>query len=235
MERKEELVVLLDEFKEVKGIFEMDNEICELFDYYILELTKDIQSQYTIDEQLYYHFDSLGKLSQYYNSALCSEKDINDFLKNYNEIAPVKLNYEIVSVEDEVEMQEFISYVNEVENGYQKYKDNNYHVPTPTVVVIKPDKETPEQDTMESRQTKTESNMEEILETLINFEITSLQRNYNANELMYMKTDYIRDLFEICYKLKNGIKSKYDLLLDFQSMYNFEYEFSNQEITIKLV
>lgn len=233
MERKkEELLILLDEFNEVKGIFEIDNEICELLNYYILELTKDIQSNYTVDEQLHYHFEALGKLSKYYDSGYFNKKDVSDFLKIYNEIAQVKLSYETVTVEDEVEMQEFISYVNEVENGYQKYKDNNYSVPIPTIVVTKPDKETP-QDTLTMTKINTESNIEDMLITMIKLELYSLNDEYSTDEMMFEKTDYFRNIFEICYKIKNDITSKNNLLLEFQKVYNNEYALKEQAITIE--
>ncbi|MDW4404533.1 hypothetical protein QI045_13665 [Staphylococcus saprophyticus] len=227
---KEELIVLLDEFHEVKGIFEVENEICELLDYYILEITKEIQSNYTVDEQLYYHFDSLGKLSKYYNSSFVNEKDVSDFLKIYNEIAPVKLNYEIVSVEDEVEMQEFISYVNETENGYQKYKDNNYQIPIPTIIVKHPeDKQNSEVFIKEVNK------IDEIIECIINKELKRL-RNINTEDILDTKYSYVLELLDIYDKLiKENFTNKpsYHLLYELKEVFDYEYTFIGIEMEIE--
>lgn len=226
------LYVLLDEFKEVKGTYEED-ELSDLVKYYTEELIKEIQSHYTIDEQLEYHFESLGKLSKFHDKPIYDEQELSDFIRIYNEIAPLKFHYEIVTVQDEVEEQNFIKYINETENGYQKYKDNNYNLPTPLIVVTKPDKLTPQQDSLRMTNTNTESNIEDMLTTMISLEICSLNENYSSEEIMFEKTDYFRDIFEICYKIKNGITSKYNLLLEFQKIYNNEYALKEQEITIE--
>ncbi|WP_436962806.1 hypothetical protein [Staphylococcus shinii] len=230
---KIELCVLLDEYEEVKGTFEIEYELCELVDYYILEITKEIQANYIIDEQLVYHFESLGKLSKFYNIPISNVQDIKGFLKIYNEIAPVKFHYEIVKVEDEIEEQNFIEYINETENGFQKYKDNNYRLPTSSIVVTKPDKETPLQDSLKMTSANTERNIEDMLTTMIKLELYSLNDEYSTEEMMFEKTDYFRYIFEICYKIKDNITSKYNLLLEFQKVYNNEYPLKEQAITIE--
>ncbi len=229
---KIKLCVLLDEFGEVKGTFEVEYELCELVDYHILELIKEIQSNYTIDEQLEYHFESLGELSKFYNRPIDNEQEVYNFIKIYNKITPVKLSYEIVEVDDEVEEQLFIEYINETENGFQKYKDNNYKLPTPIIVVTKPDKETP-QASLTMTKTNIESNIEDMLKTMISLETYTLTENYNSEKIMLEKADYFRNLFDICYKIKNGITSKYNLLLEFQKVYNNEYALKEQAITIE--
>ncbi|MDG0844608.1 hypothetical protein M4L39_14460 [Staphylococcus equorum] len=100
-----ELCVLLDEFKNIKGTFKVENELCELIDFYILELTKDIQAKNTLDEQLVNQFETLGKLSKFYNRPISNEYEISNFIKNYNEIAPVKLSYKTIKIDDEVKEQ----------------------------------------------------------------------------------------------------------------------------------
>ncbi|WP_436949351.1 hypothetical protein [Staphylococcus shinii] len=229
---KIELCVLLDEYEEVKGIFEIEYELCELVDYYILELTKEIQANYIIDEQLVYHFEALGKLSKFYDRPISNVQEVKDFLKIYNEIAPVKFHYEIVKVEDEIDEQNFIEYINETENGFQKYKDNNYRLPTSNIIVTKPDKETP-LDSLTMTKTNTESNIEDMLTTMIKLELYSLNDEYSTEEMMFEKTNYFRDIFEICYKIKNNITAKYNLLLEFQKVYNNEYAIKEQAITIE--
>lgn len=228
-----ELCVLLDEYEEVKGIFEVDYELCELVDYYILEITKEVQANYVIDEQLIYHFESLGKLSKFYNRPISNVQQIKDFLKIYNEIAPVKFHYEIIKVEDEIEEQNFIEYINETENGFQKYKDNNYRLPISSIVVTKPDKETPLQDSLKMTSANTDSNIEDMLTTMIKIELYSLNDEYSTEEMMFQKTDYFRSIFDICYKIKNNNTPKYNLLLEFQKVYNKEYALKEQAITIE--
>lgn len=225
-----ELIVLLDEIKEVKGIFEVENEICELIDYHIVDIAKDIQEHFTVDEQLFYHFDSLGKLSKFYNSAFVNESDVSEFLKIYNEIASVKLNYELVTVKDEVEMQEFISYVNEIEDGYQKYKDNNYQIPNQTIIVHHPE------DIQNSQvYKKNVHQIDEIIERIVIVELNRL-KNVQIENILEDKSSYLMSLLEIYQDLEENRfldKSSNDLLIRLKELFDDEYELLGVEIKIE--
>ena len=229
----ENLYVVIDEYNDVKGVYEED-ELQEFVNDYSIELANEIQRNYTIQEQFDFHLEILGKMSEYYNGFTISKDDLKNFLDCYNVIAPDKLRYEIVQVVDEIEVQNFIEYINETEDGYQKYKDNNHKIPTPIIVVNKPNKETP---LASLRMTKrfTESNIEDMLKTMImiSLETYTLTENYNSSKIMFEKADYFRNLFDICYKIKNGITSKYNLLLEFQKVYNNECALKEQAITIE--
>lgn len=229
----ENIYVVIDEYNDVKGIYEED-ELQEFVKYYSVELANEIQRNYTIQEQFDFHLEILGKMSEYYNGFTISKDDLKNFLACYNVIAPDKLRYEIVQVVDEIEVQNFIEYINETEDGYQKYKDNNHKVPTPIIVVNKPNKETP-LDSLRMTKRFTESNIEDMLKTMImiDLETYTLTENYNSSKIMLEKADYFRNLFDICYKIKNGITSKYNLLLEFQKVYNNECALKEQAITIE--
>ena len=227
----ENLYVIIDEYNDVKGVYEED-ELQEFVNDYSIELANEIQRNYTIQEQFDFHLEILGKMSEYYNGFTISKDDLKNFLACYNVIAPDKLRYEIVQVVDEIEVQNFIEYINETEDGYQKYKDNNHKVPTPIIVVNKPNKETP-LDSLRMTKRFTESNIEDMLKTMISLETYTLTENYNSSKIMLEKADYFRNLFDICYKIKNGITSKYNLLLEFQKVYNNECALKEQAITIE--
>lgn len=227
----ENLYVVIDEYNDVKGIYEED-ELQEFVNYYSVELANEIQRNYTIQEQFDFHLEILGKMSEYYNGFTISKDDLKNFLACYNVIAPDKLRYEIVQVVDEIEVQIFIEYINETEDGYQKYKDNNHKIPTPIIVVNKPDKETP-QASMRMTKRFTESNIEDMLTTMISLETYTLTENYNSSKIMLEKADYFKNIFEICYQIKNGITSKYNLLLEFQKVYNNEYTLKEQALKIE--
>lgn len=225
-----ELIVLLDEFKEVKGIFEIENEICELIDYHIVDIAKDIQEHYTVDEQLFYHFDSLGKLSKFYNSAFVNESDVSEFLKIYNEIASVKLNYELVTAKDEVEMQEFIRYVNEIENGYQKYKENNYQIPHKTIIVHHPED-------MQNSQvyTKEIHQEDEIIENIITTELNRL-KNIETEDILENKSSYlinILGIYQIMQENRFFNDSCNELLIRLKDLFDAEYEMLGIELKIE--
>ncbi|RIM90457.1 hypothetical protein BU104_14375 [Staphylococcus xylosus] len=68
---------------------------------------------------------------------------------------------------------------------------------------------------------------------MIKLELYSLNDKYSTDEMIFKKTDYFRDIFDICYKIKNNITSKYNLLLEFQKVYNNEYSLKEQAITIE--
>ena len=229
----ENLYVVIDEYNDVKGVYEED-ELQEFVNDYSIELANEIQRNYTIQEQFDFHLEILGKMSEYYNGFTISKDDLKNFLDCYNVIAPDKLRYEIVQVVDEIEVQNFIEYINETEDGYQKYKDNNHKIPTPIIVVNKPNKETP-LDSLRMTKRFTESNIEDMLKTMImiSLETYTLTENYNSSKIMLEKADYFRNLFDICYKIKNGITSKYNLLLEFQKVYNNECALKEQAITIE--
>jgi hypothetical protein len=231
----ENLYVFVDEYKEVKGIYEED-EIGEFFNDYLIELTTEIEEHYTIGEQLEMHLNVLGVLSKYYDIMNINfDKDIREYIALYNMIAPNRLVFEKVEDVEEDEIQDIIEYINKTKDGWNKFKKNNYEIPTQTIVLTKPDKETPNIDSMKITTTLTENNVEEMLTDIIKSEIYGLAHNYNSLELMFDKTDYLRDLLDICYEMKNGTTTNINLLKEFQEIYNNEHMLANQEITIDYI
>ncbi|WP_436875308.1 hypothetical protein [Mammaliicoccus sciuri] len=235
LEMYQELYVFTNEYHEVIGIYE-DDEITEFFNYYFDDIVNQISKNYSLSEFIEYHIECVSNLTKYYKQNtvnLKDDKDVIEFLKLYNEIAPDKLKYEKVTVLDD-EIQDFIKYVNTVDDGFKKYKVNNC-IPVKKIKVTKPDSDTPNIDKMVITELCTESNIEEILNTLMSMEIERLQTDYNSMELLYDKTDYLRDILDISYKVKNNLKNIYDLLLEFQKVYNEEFSLANYEIKIEFI
>ena len=108
----------------------------------------------------------LGELACFYDRDyidLINNKDIDEFLDIYNELTQEPLQVDRIVVNDEVEEQDFIEYINNIENGFQKYKDNSYSIPTTKIIVKKTYREMPDLETITIEDEKTEENIEEIL------------------------------------------------------------------------
>lgn len=225
----ENLYVVIDEFNGVNGIYEED-ELQELVKYYSEGLANEIQSNYTIQEQFNYHFEILGKISKYYDFFRINENEIKDFLSLYNIIAPNKLRYEIIQVVDEIEVQEFIKFVNETENGYQKYKDNNYQIPYQTIIVKYPEDEQNSEVFI-----KEVNKIDEIIECIITKELKRL-RNINTEDILNTKYSYVLELLDIYDKLmKENFRNELScaLLNELKEIFEYEYTFIGIEMEIE--
>ncbi|MGI2256963.1 hypothetical protein [Staphylococcus cohnii] len=225
----ENLYVVIDEFNGVNGIYEED-ELQELVKYYSEELANEIQSNYTIQEQFDYHFEILGKMSKYYDCLTISENEIANFLSLYNLIAQGNLRYEIIQVVDEVEIQEFIKFVNETENGYQKFKNNNYQIPIQTIIVKHPEDEQNSEVFI-----KEVNKIDEIIECIITKELKRL-RNINTEDILDTKYSYLLELLDIYDKLiKENFTNQpsYDLLYELKEVFEYEYTFIGIEMEIE--
>ena len=225
----EDLYVVIDEYNDVKGIYEED-ELQEFVNDYSVELANEIQRHYTIQEQFDFHFEILGKMSEYYNGFTISKDNLKNFLACYNVIAPNKLRYEIIQVVDEVEMQEFISYVNETENGYQKYKENNFQIPTQTIIVHHPE------DIQNSQVYKKDIHqIDEIIERIVIVELKRL-KNIKTEDILEEKSSYLMSLLEIYQDLEENRfldKPSNDLLIRLKELFDDEYELLGVEIKIE--
>ena len=225
----EDLYVVIDEYNDVKGIYEED-ELQEFVNDYSVELANEIQRHYTIQEQFDFHFEILGKMSEYYNGFTISKDNLKNFLACYNVIAPNKLRYEIIQVVDEVEMQEFISYVNETENGYQKYKENNYQIPTQTIIVHHPE------DIQNSQVYKKDIHqIDEIIERIVVVELKRL-KNVMTEDNLEEKSLYLMSLLEIYQDLEENRfldKPSNDLLIRLKELFDDEYGLLGVEIKIE--
>ena len=87
---------------------------------------KDIQRNYSIQEQLENHIITLGKLANYYQLFQVNMKgneDLNNYLKLYNEIAPDKLAYEMIEI-DVSDEAIAIAYI--CDNGLEEFKRSNF-------------------------------------------------------------------------------------------------------------
>lgn len=225
----EDLYVVIDEYNDVKGIYEED-ELQEFVNDYSVELANEIQRHYTIQEQFDFHLEILGKMSEYYNGFTISKDNLKNFLACYNVIAPNKLRYEIIQVVDEVEMQEFISYVNETENGYQKYKENNFQIPTQTIIVHHPE------DIQNSQVYKKDIHqIDEIIERIVIVELKRL-KNVQTEDILENKSSYLMSLLEIYQDLEENRfldKPSNDLLIRLKELFDYEYELLGVEIKIE--
>lgn len=225
----ENLYVVIDEYNDVKGVYEED-ELQEFVNDYSVELANEIQRNYTIQEQFDFHLEILGKMSEYYNGFTISKDNLKNFLACYNVIAPNKLRYEIIQVVDEVEMQEFISYVNETENGYQKYKDNNYQIPSQTIIVHHPE------DIQNSQVYKKDVHqIDEIIEGIVIKELNRL-KIIQTEDILEDKSSYLMSLLEIYQDLEENRfldKPSNDLLIRLKELFDDEYELLGVEIKIE--
>ncbi|WP_436894456.1 hypothetical protein [Staphylococcus gallinarum] len=225
----ENLYVVIDEYNDVKGVYEED-ELQEFVNDYSVELANEIQRNYTIQEQFDFHLEILGKMSEYYNGFTISKDNLKNFLACYNVIAPDKLRYEIIQVVDEVEMQEFISYVNETENGYQKYKDNNYQIPSQTIIVHHPE------DIQNSQVYKKDVHqIDEIIERIVIVELKRL-KNVQTEDILENKSSYLMSLLEIYQDLEENRfldKPSNDLLIRLKELFDDEYMLLGVEIKIE--
>lgn len=228
------LYVFTNYDNKVIGTYE-EEEIKEFFNDYTLECATEIQNNYSVRTQLYYHLRDLGELACFYDRDyidLINNKDIDEFLDIYNELTQEPLQVDRIVVNDEVEEQDFIEYINNIENGFQKYKDNSYSIPTTKIIVKKTYREMPDLETITIEDEKTEENIEEILCFFLEEEITSLKDDYSTKELLFDKTDYLRSILEISYRLKNKLTSNYNLLYEFKDLYDYEHYFSNSPMII---
>lgn len=118
-------VIYKEDDKQIYGNYTED-EIGFLIDETLEYLMKDIQRNYSIQEQLENHIITLGKLANYYQLFQVNMKgneDLNNYLKLYNEIAPDKLAYEMIEI-DVSDEAIAIAYI--CDNGLEEFKRSNF-------------------------------------------------------------------------------------------------------------
>lgn len=117
-------VIYKEDDKQIYGNYTED-EIGFLIDETLEYLIDDIQRNYSIQEQLENHVITLGKLANYYQKFqvnMTYNKDLNNYLKLYNKIAPDKLDYEMVEI-DVCDESIAIAYI--CDNGLEEFKHSN--------------------------------------------------------------------------------------------------------------
>lgn len=118
-------VIYKEDDKQIYGNYTED-EISFLIDETLEFLMEDIQRNYSIQEQLENHIITLGKLANYYQLFqvnMTDNKDLNNYLKLYNKIAPDKLGYEMVEI-DVCDEAIAIAYI--CDNGLEEFKRSNF-------------------------------------------------------------------------------------------------------------
>ncbi len=221
------LYVFSDEYKEAKGIYE-DMEISDFFNYYIESVIESVEKHYTIYERIEYHYENIGLLMEFYKKhRIESDLEIVRFLEIYNEIAPDKLFYEKIEV-DEEHQQVVTDFI--FEYGITKYKKHKDEDLLPKVEVIW---KRPNKDSLLLKEYQ--KDVEKIVEYILIQEIDRIYKDYCAEQLLlFEKYYYLNDLLICANKIEDFRYEKIDVLTDLQKIYNEEFEFTESEIIVNL-
>src|SRR5699024_4368504 len=220
------LYVFSDEYEEAKGIYE-DMEISDFFNYYIESVIESVEKHYTIYEKIEYHYEYIGLLMKFYKKChIESDLEIDEFLNIYNEIAPDKLFYEKIEV-DEDNQQVVTDFI--FEYGIDKYKKHKGEDLLPKVEVIW---DRPNKDSLILNEYQ--KDVEKIVEYILIQEIDRVYKDYCAEQLLFEKYYYLQDLLTFENKIEDFRYDKIDVLTDLQRIYNEEFVFTDSEIIVNL-
>ncbi|CAC7179592.1 hypothetical protein D8062_00315 [Staphylococcus aureus] len=220
------LYVFSDEYEEAKGIYE-DMEISDFFNYYIESVIESVEKHYTIYEKIEYHYEYIGLLMKFYKKYhIESDLEIDEFLNIYNEIAPDKLFYEKIEV-DEDNQQVVTDFI--FEYGIDKYKKHKGEDLLPKVEVIW---DRPNKDSLILNEYQ--KDVEKIVEYILIQEIDRVYKDYCAEQLLFEKYYYLQDLLTCANKIEDFRYDKIDVLTDLQRIYNEEFVFTDSEIIVNL-
>jgi len=220
------LYVFSDEYEEAKGIYE-DMEISDFFNYYIESVIESVEKHYTIYEKIEYHYEYIGLLMKFYKKChIESDLEIDEFLNIYNEIAPDKLFYEKIEV-DEDNQQVVTDFI--FEYGIDKYKKHKGEDLLPKVEVIW---DRPNKDSLILNEYQ--KDVEKIVEYILIQEIDRVYKDYCAEQLLFEKYYYLQDLLTCANKIEDFRYDKIDVLTDLQRIYNEEFVFTDSEIMVNL-
>ena len=220
------LYVFSDEYEEAKGIYE-DMEISDFFNYYIESVVESVEKHYTIYEKIEYHYEYIGLLMKFYKKYhIESDLEIDEFLNIYNEIAPDKLFYEKIEV-DEDNQQVVTDFI--FEYGIDKYKKHKGEDLLPKVEVIW---DRPNKDSLILNEYQ--KDVEKIVEYILIQEIDRVYKDYCAEQLLFEKYYYLQDLLTCANKIEDFRYDKIDVLTDLQRIYNEEFVFTDSEIIVNL-
>ncbi|MDW4211716.1 hypothetical protein QI209_12255 [Staphylococcus saprophyticus] len=220
------LYVFSDEYEEAKGIYQ-DMEISDFFNYYIESVIESVEKHYTIYEKIEYHYEYIGLLMKFYKKYhIESDLEIDEFLNIYNEIAPDKLFYEKIEV-DEDNQQVVTDFI--FEYGIDKYKKHKGEDLLPKVEVIW---DRPNKDSLILNEYQ--KDVEKIVEYILIQEIDRVYKDYCAEQLLFEKYYYLQDLLTCANKIEDFRYDKIDVLTDLQRIYNEEFVFTDSEIIVNL-
>src|SRR5699024_5771855 len=155
-----------------------------------------------------------------------NELEIVRFLEIYNEIAPDKLFYEKIEV-DEEHQQVVTDFI--FEYGITKYKKHKDEDLLPKVEVIW---KRPNKDSLLLKEYQ--KDVEKIVEYILIQEIDRIYKDYCAEQLLFEKYYYLNDLLICANKIEDFRYEKIDVLTDLQKIYNEEFEFTESEIIVNL-
>lgn len=221
---KLKLYVFSNEYKEAKGVYEED-EIGDFFKYYIEEVINGIEEHYSIYERIEYHYKNIGLLVEYFNkNYIENDSELDEFLKIYNEIANEKLEFESILVDEDNQqlVTEFI-----FKNGIEKYKANKGKDLLPKVEVLW-NRKFDESLVLSEYQ----KDVHKIIKLILIKEIDRVYKDYCAEQLLFEKSDYLRDLLKIKNALDDFRKDNMEVLFELYKIYNDEFESAENELII---
>ncbi|EMB9404439.1 hypothetical protein U9650_002316 [Staphylococcus pseudintermedius] len=220
------LYVFSDEYEEAKGVYE-DMEIRDFFNYYIESVIELVEKHYTIYERIEYHYEYIGLLMEFYmKHRIESDLEIERFLEIYNEIAPDKLFYERIEV-DENNQQVVTDFI--FEYGIAKYKKHKDKDLLPKVEVIwdRPNKES-------LILKEDQKDVGKIVEYILIQEIDRVYKDYSAKQLLFEKNYYLENLLTCANAIEDFRYKKIDVLTDLQKIYNEEFVFTESQMIVNL-
>ncbi|MCG1169207.1 hypothetical protein K4S71_09680 [Staphylococcus epidermidis] len=214
---------------DIKGIYDIE-EINMFFDEFIYELVKEINENYSIEEQLSYHLKYIGKLTDFYDKYPCQlnmeeNQSLEKFIKIYNEIAPEKLEYKEIEVSENEDM--IIRYIFDygLDKGLRTYKDK--YEKLISIIIFHN-----ESVDLTSKLKMSELNVK--LKKLLIDEMNYINSNYDSDEILDYKHSYISKLSKCYYKLDNA-ENILEVFKEFVNIFNFEYEFRDRKIEFELL
>ena len=217
---KEKLYVITLDEVDTFGIYEEDDLIYAIKDLFIY-IKEEVDTHYTVEEQLDFHFPLLNRLHSQmkkFENKDITLKDMKNFLKVYNELAPNIYDVDTVEV-DPSDFGIVIGYINDY--GLPNYKDD-----FKKIIIEKTEDE--------NNKSKTELAKNEVykhLEFMITHEVSRVQEDFTPTEILENKYQYLEKLATRYKQLKKG-KLPLILLDDFIKDFNKEHKNSEREIKI---
>lgn len=213
-------VIQIDE-SDVYGNYSDDELVFAMKDLYVL-LKEDIDKNYTIEEQMEYHYEELNQLIDIMNNKDLDLTDINNFrkfLNIYNDISPNEYTVDQIEI-DASEEAMVIRYICDygLENYMEDFKQVHVEIRTLDKNHVR-------------LRTIFKEEIEEFIFEELEREINFIKNNYTGSEILDFKYHYLEKLIDINMQLQNGI-DKLVVLSRFREIFNEEYMNTSKKMTI---
>ncbi|MGK4468467.1 hypothetical protein [Mammaliicoccus sciuri] len=205
------LYVFSNEYKEAVGIYEEEeiNEFYKCYTSYAIEL---IEGHYTIEEQIEYHLETIGKMVNIINQ---DTPDLIEYIDKYNSLVPDEITFEKIEVNFD-DQQLVTNYI--FDYGIEKYYENKNNSLLPKFD-FKWNRSNGETVLLE-RTSEYQKDADRIIKYILLEEFKRLYKFNTIEELLFNEWEYIQSLYSFVAKVQNVQIDNMNTLLELQRFYN---------------